>query len=59
MNSPTVIEILGIPVHAVTMADTLALIEQYMAEPRLHQIATVNPEFVMAARFRCSVATKG
>ncbi len=50
MNSPTVIEILGIPVHAVTMADTLALIEQYMAEPRLHQIATVNPEFVMAAQ---------
>jgi len=32
------------------MADTLALIERYMTEPRLHQIATVNPEFVMAAQ---------
>jgi len=41
---------LGVPVHAVTMAQTLALVEQYMVEPRLHQIATVNPEFVMAAQ---------
>lgn len=47
---PPVISILGIPVHAVTMADTLALVEQYMGEPRVHQIATVNPEFVMAAQ---------
>lgn len=44
------IPILGIPVHAVTMDETLALIEHYMAEPRVHQIATVNPEFVMAAQ---------
>ena len=50
MPSPTPIPLLGIPVHAVTMADTLALVEGYMAEPRLHQIATVNPEFVMAAQ---------
>ncbi len=50
MPPPTAIPILGIPVHAVTMADTLALIEGYMAEPSLHQIATVNPEFVMAAQ---------
>jgi N-acetylglucosaminyldiphosphoundecaprenol N-acetyl-beta-D-mannosaminyltransferase len=32
------------------MAGTLALIGRYMTEPRLHQIATVNPEFVMAAQ---------
>ena len=50
MVTPNAIPILGIPVHAVTMAGTLALIEGYMAEPRLHQIATVNPEFVMAAQ---------
>jgi len=48
--TPDTIPILGIPVHAVTMAETLALIDGYMAEPRLHQIATVNPEFVMAAQ---------
>jgi len=50
LTSPPAIPILGIPVHAVTMADTLALIEGYMAEPRVHQIATVNPEFVMTAQ---------
>ncbi len=43
-------DILGVPVHAVTMTQTLALVETYMAEPRVHQIATVNPEFVMAAQ---------
>ena len=50
MVTPNAIPILGIPVHTVTMAGTLALVEGYMAEPRLHQIATVNPEFVMAAQ---------
>ena len=50
MTVPEVVTILNIPVHAVTMAETLALIDGYMAEPRLHQIATVNPEFVMAAQ---------
>ena len=50
MNTPAPILILGVPVHAVTMAETLALIEGYMAAPGLHQIATVNPEFVMAAQ---------
>lgn len=42
--------ILSTPVHTVTMADTLALVRQFMAEPRLHQICTTNPEFVMAAQ---------
>ena len=46
---PTV-SILGVPVHAVTMAATLALVERFMAGSRLHQIATVNPEFVMTAQ---------
>ncbi len=48
-NLPNVI-ILGIPVHAVTMGEVLVLAEGFMAEARLHQIATVNPEFVMAAQ---------
>jgi len=50
MTTPSAIPILGIPVHAVTMDETVALVERYMAEPRLHQIATVNPEFVMTAQ---------
>ena len=50
MPTPTAIPILGIPVHAVTMDETLALVAGYMAALRLHQIATVNPEFVMTAQ---------
>jgi len=50
VSTPDTIAILSIPIHAVTMDETLALVEGYMAEPRLHQIATVNPEFVMAAQ---------
>ncbi|MCP4425007.1 MAG: WecB/TagA/CpsF family glycosyltransferase [Chloroflexi bacterium] len=44
------LNILGTPVHIVTMADTLALARLFMTEPRLHQICTTNPEFVMAAQ---------
>ena len=50
MPTPKTIPILGISVHAVTMDETLALIEGYMDAPRVHQIATVNPEFVMTAQ---------
>jgi N-acetylglucosaminyldiphosphoundecaprenol N-acetyl-beta-D-mannosaminyltransferase len=42
--------ILSTPVHPVTMADTLIFAQQFMTEPRLHQIATTNPEFVMRAQ---------
>ncbi len=47
---PPPVAILGVPVHPLTMEATLRLAQQYMNEPRLHQIATVNPEFVMAAQ---------
>jgi N-acetylglucosaminyldiphosphoundecaprenol N-acetyl-beta-D-mannosaminyltransferase len=50
MREPSVVPILGIPIHPVTMDKALTLVEGYMAEPRVHQIATVNPEFVMAAQ---------
>jgi N-acetylglucosaminyldiphosphoundecaprenol N-acetyl-beta-D-mannosaminyltransferase len=42
--------ILGIPVHQVTMSTTISQVEQFMADSHLHQVATVNPEFVMAAQ---------
>lgn len=32
------------------MHQLLALMPRWLAEPRLHQIATVNPEFIMAAQ---------
>ena len=44
------IPILGIPIHPVTMAETLLQAQTFMTEPRLHQIATVNPEFVVRAQ---------
>lgn len=50
MTAPETVSILGIPVHAVTRRETLSLIDRYMTEPHLHQIATVNPEFVMTAQ---------
>lgn len=43
-------QILGVPVHSVTTAEVLHLVEGYMDEPRVHQIATVNPEFIMTAQ---------
>lgn len=48
--SPPHVNILGIPVHRLTAAEALEVIEGFMAEPGLHQIATVNPEFIMAAQ---------
>lgn len=48
--TPNCINILGVPVHKVTMDETLGLVEQYLTAPGLQQIATVNPEFVMAAQ---------
>lgn len=47
MNSITV---LGVRVDDVTMTEALARVDDFMQEPRLHQIITVNPEFVMAAQ---------
>lgn len=47
---PAPINILNVPVHPVTMPQTLAHIQEIMAAPGLKQIATVNPEFVMTAQ---------
>lgn len=44
------INILNTPVHPVTTQDTLAFVRHFMTESRLHQIATINPEFVMTAQ---------
>ncbi len=50
MSTPTMIRILSIPVHDVTMAETLDLIAQFVAQGGAHQICTVNPEFIMTAQ---------
>ncbi|MDX1614629.1 MAG: WecB/TagA/CpsF family glycosyltransferase [Candidatus Promineifilaceae bacterium] len=50
MISPEAVSILGVPVHRVTMVETLDRITTLMDAPTLQQIATVNPEFVMTAQ---------
>jgi N-acetylglucosaminyldiphosphoundecaprenol N-acetyl-beta-D-mannosaminyltransferase len=50
MTLPTVLSILGIPVHDVTTEETLALIDQFVREKMPHQLCTVNPEFIMTAQ---------
>ena len=47
---PETLMILETPVHRVTVHDAIRLAHSYLQESRLHQISTVNPEFVMAAR---------
>lgn len=46
----TRVEILGIPVDAVTEGEAVTWVTQALANDRPHQVATVNPEFVMRAR---------
>ena len=47
---PGAVEILGVRVHAITYRQTLDLIERWIEQGGPHQIATANPEFVMAAQ---------
>jgi N-acetylglucosaminyldiphosphoundecaprenol N-acetyl-beta-D-mannosaminyltransferase len=49
-EGPEALSILGVKVHNVTIEQALALAKRYMDEPGLHQIATVNPEFIMTAQ---------
>jgi N-acetylglucosaminyldiphosphoundecaprenol N-acetyl-beta-D-mannosaminyltransferase len=48
----TSLEILGVRVDDVTMAEAVARVEAFVDDPRgqCRQVATVNPEFVIAAR---------
>jgi N-acetylglucosaminyldiphosphoundecaprenol N-acetyl-beta-D-mannosaminyltransferase len=51
MNMPHIptATILGVKIHAVTNAQTLSLIEEFIHSQTPHQLVTVNPEFVVAA----------
>ena len=44
------LRILGIPIHDVTLDEAVEQAAAWVKEGRAHQMATVNPEFVMAAR---------
>lgn len=47
---PESIRILGVRVDDVTFAETLAWIDQFVADRKPHQIATLNPEFIVMAQ---------
>lgn len=47
MNS---IQVLGIRIDDVTMPEALARVDDFMQEARVHQVVTVNPEFIVAAQ---------
>ena len=47
---PPTATILNVKIHAVTTIQTLALIEQFIAGGRPHQLTTTNPEFVVDAQ---------
>jgi N-acetylglucosaminyldiphosphoundecaprenol N-acetyl-beta-D-mannosaminyltransferase len=47
---PEAIEILGVPVHDVDEQQALDLMVAFIDSGRPHQVATVNPEFIIRAR---------
>ena len=49
-HPPPTATILDVKIHAVTNAQALALIEQFIASGRPHQLTTTNPEFVIEAQ---------
>lgn len=44
------VQILGVRVDNVTTEETLRILEDFVAQGGLHQVVTVNPEFVMEAQ---------
>lgn len=48
-TAPT-ITILGIQVHVVTMDQVIGIVNAMVTSGRTHQLATVNPEFIMTAQ---------
>jgi N-acetylglucosaminyldiphosphoundecaprenol N-acetyl-beta-D-mannosaminyltransferase len=51
MDTPhTALTLMGVPIYDVTMEETVAWIARWIVEGGAHQIATVNPEFLMRAR---------
>ncbi len=50
MPTSPALRILGIPIHDVTLEEAVEQAAVWVKEGNAHQMATVNPEFVMAAR---------
>jgi len=51
LEKPSVaLELMGVPIHDVTMQETVRWVIQWITQRGVHQIATVNPEFLIRAR---------
>ena len=54
-------KILGIPLDCLTQKEVKETLHKFLAEPRLHHITTVNPEFLLLAEkntdFRTALLT--
>ena len=51
MDTPnTALTLMGVPIHDVTMEETVGWIGRWIEKGGAHQVATVNPEFLMRAR---------
>jgi N-acetylglucosaminyldiphosphoundecaprenol N-acetyl-beta-D-mannosaminyltransferase len=46
----TAVEILGVRVHSINMAQVLELVTSLASDDKPHHLVTVNPEFIMEAR---------
>jgi N-acetylglucosaminyldiphosphoundecaprenol N-acetyl-beta-D-mannosaminyltransferase len=49
-DAPVACALMGVPIHNVTTGETIAYIARWIETGGAHQIATVNPEFLMKAR---------
>ena len=49
-DRPMALNVLGVPVHPLTFDSLLEWIEAQIGRGPAHQLATVNPEFIMAAQ---------
>lgn len=50
MKDQRSLSLLNVRIDDVTTAEVVAQVQQWLGQPGVHQIATVNPEFVMRAR---------
>mgnify|MGYP001225731600 CR=1 FL=1 len=46
------VDLLGVPIDAVSLPEAVERIDQMMRDGGHHRVVTVNPEFLMAARYR-------
>ncbi len=47
---PVACRLMGVPIHDVTTAETIAYVARWITEGGSYRVATVNPEFLMKAR---------